>query len=47
MTTRLALILAGLIAGFFALDAYVLHWGAGVFLLKRLLDLISYIAIWR
>lgn len=47
MTSRLAIILALLIAGFFSLDAYVFEWGAGVFLLKKLMDLITYIAFWR
>lgn len=47
MTTRLALILAFLIIGFFVLDAYVLHRDAGVFLAKKGLELITYIAFWR
>jgi len=47
MTTRLAFILALLIAAFFVLDHFVLHWNAGVFLGKEMLDLINYIAFWR
>lgn len=47
MTTRLAIIIALLIAGFFVLDHYVLHLNAGVFLAKKGIELINYIAIWR
>jgi len=47
MTTRLSLILALLIVGFFVLDHYVLHLDAGVFLAKKGIELINYIAIWR
>ncbi len=47
MTTRIAIILFLLIAGFFALDHYVLHLNAGVFLAKKMIDLMNYIAIWR
>lgn len=47
MTTKLTLILALLIAGFFALDHYVLHLNAAVFLAKKGIELINYIAIWR
>lgn len=47
MTTKLTIILALLIAGFFALDHYVLHLNAFVFLAKKLIDLMNYMAIWR
>jgi len=47
MTTRLALILACLIVGFFVLDHYVLHLNAFVFLAKKMIDLMNYVAIWR
>ncbi|WP_196778357.1 hypothetical protein [Thalassorhabdomicrobium marinisediminis] len=47
MTTRLALILILLIAGFFVLDHYVLGLNADVFLGKKALDLINYLAFWR
>lgn len=47
MTNRLALTLAFLIVGFFALDAYVLNLGAGVFLGRKFLDLLQYMAFWR
>ncbi len=47
MTTRLAFVLLTLIIGFFVLDHYVLHLNAGVFLAKRGIDLINYLAIWR
>jgi hypothetical protein len=47
MTTRLTLILALLIAAFFALDHFVLNWNSGVFLGKKMLELINYLAFWR
>lgn len=47
MTTRLALILAALIVGFFVLDHYVLGLNAFVFLGKKMVELINYLAIWR
>lgn len=47
MTTRLAVILFLFIAAFFVLDHYVLHLNAGVFLIKKMVQLISYIAFWR
>lgn len=47
MTTKIAIYLALAIAAFFALDHYVLHLNAGVFLAKRGLELINYLAIWR
>lgn len=47
MTTKLALILMLLILGFFALDHYVLHLNAAVFLGKKGVELINYLAIWR
>jgi len=47
MTNQIAIGLALLIVGFFVLDAYVLHLDAGVFLARKGLDLIEYLAIWR
>ncbi|MGJ8610968.1 MAG: hypothetical protein ACSHWY_07735 [Octadecabacter sp.] len=47
MTTRLSIILILLIAAFFALDHYVLHLNAAVFLGKKAIWLINYLAIWR
>lgn len=47
MTTRIALILALLIAGFFVLDHYVLHLDAAVILAKKGIELIGIIAFWR
>ncbi|MEJ6508943.1 MAG: hypothetical protein QNK87_10520 [Octadecabacter sp.] len=47
MTTKLTLILAILIGGFFVLDHYVLHLNAFVFLAKKLIELMNYMAIWR
>lgn len=47
MTTRLTFILSALIIGFFVLDHYVLHLDALVFLSKKGLVFIEYIAFWR
>ena len=47
MTTRLALILAILILGFFVLDYYVLHLDAALFLVRKGFELINYMAFWR
>ena len=47
MTTKLTLILAVLIGGFFVLDHYVLHLNAFVFLAKKLIELMNYMSIWR
>ena len=47
MTTRLALILAVLILGFFVLDYYVLHLDAALFLARKGFELINYMAFWR
>ena len=43
----LTFILALLIAGFFVFDHYVLHLDAFVFLVKKLVDLVNNMAIWR
>lgn len=47
MTTPLAFILMALIVGFFMLDHYVLDLNAALFLGKKFLALINYLAIWR
>jgi len=47
MSDRGALILAGLILGALVLDLAVLHSGATLFLLKKLADLVEYLAFWR
>jgi len=47
MTNSLALWLFGLILGFFLLDAFVLHWDFHVILMRRLIDLLNWIAFWR
>ena len=47
MTNGLALALILLIAGFFALDHWVLHLDAPLFLARRGLDLIEWVAFWR
>lgn len=47
MTNSIAIVLGLLILGFLALDHFILEWGVPVFLMQRLSDLISYLAIWR
>ena len=47
MTIRLAIIIALLIAGFFVSDHYVLGLNAFVFLAKKMIELMNYVAIWR
>lgn len=47
MSDRSALILAGLIVGALVLDLAVLRSGATLFLLKKLADLVEYLAFWR
>jgi hypothetical protein len=47
MTNKTAVFLGLLIVGFFALDHFVLHWDAPVFLMRKLVALIEYLAFWR
>ncbi len=47
MTNRIAICLVLCIAGFFALDHYVLHLNARVMVMRGLIDAIGYLAFWR
>jgi hypothetical protein len=47
MTNRLAIWLVLLLAAFVALDHFVLGWGAPVYLGRKFMELIQYIAFWR
>ena len=47
MTNTIAFCLALLIIGFFTLDHVVLEWGVPTFLMRRLVELIDYLAFWR
>ncbi|WP_217810089.1 hypothetical protein [Salibaculum griseiflavum] len=47
MTNRLAIWLVLLIAAFFALDHFVLNWDAPLYLGRKFMELIQYIAFWR
>ena len=47
MTNRIAIGLVVAIAGFFALDTFVLHLDAAPFLMRKLIDLIDTLAFWR
>ncbi len=47
MTNTIALWLAVLILGFLALDYFYLDWNVVVFLGRKLLDLIEWMAFWR
>jgi hypothetical protein len=47
MTDRLALGLLVALAVFLALDHWVLHWGAPLYLARQGLRLIEWLAFWR
>ena len=47
MTNGLAIALVILIAGFLLLDQLVLHQGAPLFLARRGLELMEWLAFWR
>ena len=47
VTNRLALILGILVLGFFALDHWVLHLGAPLFLARKFTNLTDWMAFWR
>jgi hypothetical protein len=47
MTNTLAFWIIACIFGFFLLDHFILHLGAPLFLARKGLDLIEYLAFWR
>ncbi|EPX86314.1 hypothetical protein ruthe_01128 [Rubellimicrobium thermophilum DSM 16684] len=47
MTNRLAIAILIVLALFFALDHWLLHWGAPLFLARQGLRLIEWLAFWR
>ena len=47
MTNAVAFWLAALIVGFLALDLFVLGWEVPLFLGRKFLALLEYIAFWR
>ena len=47
MTNALAISLLIFIAAFFALDHYVLHLDAPIFLARKFYDLLQWVAFWR
>ncbi len=47
MTNTLAIWIVAFIAGFFLLDHFVLHLGAPLFLARKGMDLLEYLAFWR
>ncbi len=47
MTNALAIGIFVAIAGFFLLDHFVLHLGAPLFLARKGMDLIEWLAFWR
>ena len=47
MSDRTALILGAMIVGTFALDFWVFDTGATLFLLRKLTQLVEYLAFWR
>ncbi len=47
LTDKLAIFLALVVIGFFALDHFVLHLGAPLFLAKEFADLTWWVAFWH
>ncbi|MEL6682765.1 MAG: hypothetical protein AAFQ09_08975 [Pseudomonadota bacterium] len=47
MTNKIAIFLGLLILAFLAVDYSQYDWAMTLFLLRKLLDLIEYLAIWR
>jgi len=47
LTNKLALFLALMVLAFFALDHFVLHWGAPLFLARKVAQLSDWIAFWH
>jgi len=47
MTDRIALGLALLIFGFLLADAVLFGWEMSLFLIKKTVDLVDYVAFWR
>ncbi len=47
MTNTLTIWIVALIAGFFLVDHFILHLGAPLFLARKGMDLIDYLAFWR
>ena len=47
MTNALAIGLLVFIAAFFALDHFVLHWDAPLFLARKFLALLTWLSFWR
>ncbi len=47
MTNSIAIGLIVTLAAFLALDHFVLHLDALPFMIRKLIDLINYLAIWR
>ena len=47
MTNGIAIGLVIAVAAFFALDHFVLQWGAPLFLARQFADLLHWVAFWR
>lgn len=47
MTNLVALVLAVLILGLFALDALMMHWGLPVRIGRAMVQIIEWISFWR
>ncbi len=47
MTNTIAIFFGLIILGFFAVDYAQYNWDMTTFLLRKLLDLIEYLAVWR
>jgi len=47
MTNQIAIALGLLFLGLLGLDGFLLDWSGSLFVLKKLADMIEYIAFWR
>lgn len=47
MTNRIALVLAAMVIALFAADLLIFHWGLHLFLGRKFVGLVEYLAIWR
>lgn len=47
MTNQIAIVLGLILAGLLVLDYTLFDWGNTLFLLRKLADMIEYLAFWR
>ena len=47
MTNRIAVLVAVLVVGAIVADTLVFHWGATLFMLRKLFHFVEWLAFWR